>query len=83
MGLIGDNCVTCREAGGWWTFWADVRDSLGAYRTSADKSVATATGKRQLGLHRRWHRREFRAGRWRVVRGTVGVFKVEMMMPPG
>src|SRR5258708_40131452 len=48
-------------------------------QTSADKSAATATGKRQLGLHRRWNRRKFRAGRWRVVRGTVGVFKVERM----
>ena len=33
MGLIGDNCVTCRAAadndkglaGGWWRFWAEVR----------------------------------------------------------
>jgi hypothetical protein len=32
MGLIGDNCVTCRYAaqndngvaGGWWRFWAEV-----------------------------------------------------------
>lgn len=35
------------------------------------------TGKRQLGLYRRWHRRKFCVGRWRVVWGTVGILQVE------
>ena len=49
MGLIGDKCVTCREAGGWWTFWAEVRDSHGAYRTSANKSAATRQANNNSG----------------------------------
>ena len=90
MGLIGDNCVTCRAAakndkglaGGWWRFWAEVRRDLEphAYRTcaGADSSGMTATtGKRPLGLYWRWHRRKFCVGCWRVVRGTVGLLQME------
>ena len=35
------------------------------------------TGKRQLGLYRRRHRRKFCVGRWRAIWGTVGIFQVE------
>ena len=88
MGLIGDNCVTCRYAaqndkglsGGWWRFWAEVFWLL-AYSTENGADLprrGRTTGEQPLGLHWRWHRWEFRAGRWRMVRGTVGVsFEVE------
>ena len=52
MGLIGDNCITCRAAvmndkglaGGWWRFWGEVRFTgislhAGAYRTCADSRL--------------------------------------------
>jgi hypothetical protein len=82
MGLIGDKCVTCSAAakndkglaGGWWRFWAKVRD---LHVLTEHVLTQAATGKRQLGLYRRWHRRKFCVGRWRAVRGTVGILQVE------
>jgi len=56
MGLIGDKCITCSAAakkdkglaGGWWRFWAEVRDLHGVLTEHALTHKcrrATATGK--------------------------------------
>ena len=85
MGLIGEQCVTCSAAaengkglaGGWWRFWAEVISVVGSLTEHTADSKRDSTGEQPLGLYRRGHRRKFRAGSWRVVRGTMGIYTLE------